>query len=93
MGLGATFGPLQHMSAVWVVLWQCGQGAYVLAFGLSVVCFSLSFLFFTDAFPAMLKDMSSFSGISATYLLLFGVLKLSLFVQSCCCCCCNRGNR
>ena len=33
----AAFGPLQHMSAVWLALWQCQQGGYVFAFGLSVV--------------------------------------------------------
>ena len=40
LGNLAASGPFQHVSAAWLVFWQCEQSGHVFAFDLSMDCFS-----------------------------------------------------
>ena len=52
---------VKKISAVWLVLWQCGQGGYVFEFGLSTLNFSLcSSCFFRVRFRHSLMTWSGF---------------------------------
>ena len=88
----AAFGPFQHISDLWFVLWQCGQCGYVFAYGLSAVFFFiLSLLLFANPFLTIYFDIAWSFTLSLYQFVLFCNLRLVL--RGCCRCCCHRGDR